>query len=216
MAIILPGFSGTGFADDAPAAAQEAPVSELAKISEAVSANKIALDTVWVLVTAFLVFWMNAGFALVESGLCQAKNTVNILAKNFVVFAIASIAFLVIGWGLMFGDGNSFIGTDGLFFLLGADNSPATGDAYKGVYSAMNWTGVPLYAKFFFQLVFAGTAATIVSGAVAERIKFLSFIVFSFVIVGFIYPIGATGYGEAAGSLRPACSTSPAQRSSIR
>src|SRR3990170_685656 len=165
-------------------------LSELAKLSEAVSANKIALDTVWVLVTAFLVFWMNAGFALVESGLCQAKNTVNILAKNFVVFAIASIAFLVIGWGLMFGDGNSLIGTDGLFFLLGADNSPATGDAYSGVYSAMNWTGVPLYAKFFFQLVFAGTAATIVSGAVAERIKFLSFIVFSFIMVGFIYPIG--------------------------
>ncbi|HZX36430.1 MAG TPA: ammonium transporter [Thermodesulfobacteriota bacterium] len=187
LGIVLPGLSGTGFADDAPAVAQ---ASELANLSEAVSANKIALDTVWVLVTAFLVFWMNAGFALVESGLCQAKNTVNILAKNFVVFAIASIAFLVIGWGLMFGDGNSLIGTDGLFFLLGADNSPATGDAYKGVYSAMNWTGVPLYAKFFFQLVFAGTAATIVSGAVAERIKFLSFIVFSVIIVGFIYPVG--------------------------
>ena len=187
LGIVLPGLSGTGFADDAPAVAQ---ASELANLSEAVSANKIALDTVWVLVTAFLVFWMNAGFALVESGLCQAKNTVNILAKNFVVFAIASIAFLVIGWGLMFGDGNSVIGTDGLFFLLGADNSPATGDAYKGVYSAMNWTGVPLYAKFFFQLVFAGTAATIVSGAVAERIKFLSFIVFSVIIVGFIYPVG--------------------------
>ena len=193
LGLFLPGFSGTGLADDASAvaqAAEAAPLSELAKLSEAVSASKIALDTVWVLVTAFLVFWMNAGFALVESGLCQAKNTVNILAKNFVVFAIASIAFLVIGWGLMFGDGNSFIGMDGLFFLLGADNSPATGDAYNGVYSAMNWTGVPLYAKFFFQLVFAGTAATIVSGAVAERIKFLSFIVFSVIIVGFIYPIG--------------------------
>ncbi len=172
-------------ADEAPAPA----LSELAKLSEAVSANKIALDTVWVLITAFLVFWMNAGFALVESGLCRAKNTVNILAKNFIVFAISSIAFYIIGWGLMFGDGSPFIGGDGLFFLLGADNSPATGDAYKGVYSAMNWTGVPLYAKFFFQLVFAGTAATIVSGAVAERIKFLSFIVFSFIIVGFIYPV---------------------------
>src|SRR3990172_2524331 len=173
LGIVLPGLSGTGFADDAPAVAQ---ASELANLSEAVSANKIALDTVWVLVTAFLVFWMNAGFALVESGLCRAKNTVNILAKNFVVFAISSVAFLIIGWGFMFGDGNPFIGTDGLFFLLGADNSPATGEAYKGVCSSMNWTGVPLYAKFFFQLVFAGTAATIVSGAVAERIKFLSFI----------------------------------------
>ncbi len=158
-------------------------------LEQMVAFNKVALDTVWVLVTAFLVFWMNAGFALVESGLCRAKNSINILAKNFVVFAIASIAYYVIGWGLMFGDGGSFIGTHGLFMLNGADNSPAIGDAYRGVYSAMSWTGVPIYAKFFFQLVFAGTAATIVSGAVAERIKFLSFIVFSFLIVGFIYPV---------------------------
>ncbi|MBI4396337.1 MAG: ammonium transporter, partial [Elusimicrobia bacterium] len=70
-----------------------------------------------------------------------------------------------------------------------ADNSPATGDAYQGVYSAINWTGVPLTAKFFFQLVFAGTAATIVSGCVAERIKYISFIAFSFLLVAFIYPI---------------------------
>lgn len=179
------------FAEEAAQAAQAAAptLEEFTKLAEAVASNKIALDTVWVLVTAFLVFWMNAGFALVESGLCRAKNTVNILAKNFIVFAISSIAFYIIGWGLMFGDGNGFIGTSGLFFITGADNSPAVGAAYQGVYSAMNWTSVPLFAKFFFQLVFAGTAATIVSGAVAERIKFLSFIVFSFVIVGFIYPV---------------------------
>ena len=75
--------------------------------------TKVALDTLWVLLTAFLVFWMNAGFALVESGLCQAKNAVNILAKNFIVFAASSIAFWVIGFGLMFGDGNPFIGLTG-------------------------------------------------------------------------------------------------------
>ncbi len=150
---------------------------------------KVAVDTVWVLVTAFLVFWMNAGFALVESGLCQAKNAVNILAKNFIVFAAASIAFWGIGFGLMFGDGTPFVGLHG-WMIMGADNSPATGEAYHGVFSALNWTGVPLYAKFFFQLVFAGTAATIVSGAVAERIKFLSFIVFSFLLVALIYPVG--------------------------
>ena len=73
--------------------------------------------------------------------------------------------------------------------LGGLDNSPATGDAYQGVYSSIGWTGVPLEAKFFFQLVFAGTAATIVSGAVAERIKYLSFILFSFLLVGFLYPV---------------------------
>ncbi|OPY77628.1 MAG: Ammonia channel precursor [Syntrophorhabdus sp. PtaU1.Bin058] len=151
--------------------------------------TKVVLDTIWVLVTAMLVFFMNLGFAMVESGFARSKNCVNILSKNFIVFAVSSLGFLVLGWGLMFGDGSSFVGLNGLFFLGGADNSPAIGDAYKGVYSAINWTGVPLLAKFFFQLVFCGTAATIVSGAVAERIKYKSFIVFSFVMAIFIYPI---------------------------
>jgi len=150
---------------------------------------QIAMDTVWVLIAGMLVFFMNLGFGLVESGFARAKNAVNIMSKNFVVFSVASVAFLAIGWGLMFGDGNPFMGQEGLFFLNGLDNSPAVGDAYSGVYSAISWTGVPLTAKFFFQLVFAGTAATIVSGAVAERIKYVSFIIFSFVLVAFIYPI---------------------------
>ncbi len=186
------------------------------------SAMRIGLDTVWVLVTAMLVFWMNAGFALVESGLCRAKNTSNILAKNFIVFAASSVSFYVIGWGLMFGDGNALIGLKGLLFVAGPDNSPALGEAYAsmnpfstatydGVYSAINWTPTPLWAKFFFQLVFAGTAATIVSGAVAERIKFVSFLVFSFILVAFLYPItghwiwgggllGANNFRDFAGS----------------
>jgi len=150
---------------------------------------KIALDTVWVLVAGSLVFFMNLGFGLVESGFTRAKNTVNIISKNFIVFAVATIAFFIIGWGLMFGDGNGFLGTQGLFMLGGADNSPAVNEAYQGVYSAISWTGIPLLAKFFFQLVFAATAATIVSGAVAERIKYHSFIIFSFVLVAFVYPI---------------------------
>lgn len=149
---------------------------------------KVAVDTLWVLVTAMLVFFMNLGFACVESGFARSKNCVNILSKNFIVFAVSTISFWLIGWGLMFGDGNPFIGLQGLFMIGGADNSPATGDAYQGVYSSIAWTGVPLLAKFFFQLVFAGTAATIVSGAVAERIKYLSFILFSFLLVGVIYP----------------------------
>lgn len=150
---------------------------------------KVTLDTMWVLLAGFLVFFMNLGFASVESGFARSKNTVNILSKNFIVFAVSSLGFVLLGWGLMFGDGNGFIGTEGLFFLSGADNSPATGDDYSGVYSAISWTGIPLYAKFFFQLVFCGTAATIVSGAVAERIKYISFIVFSFVLTLLIYPI---------------------------
>ncbi len=151
--------------------------------------NKIILDTIWVLFTAFLVFFMNLGFALVESGFARSKNAVNILSKNFIVFAVSSLAFWFIGWGLMFGDGNGFLGMQGLFALGGADNSPATGDSYSGVYSAISWASVPFLAKFFFQLVFAGTAATIVSGAVAERIKYVSFIVFSFILVAVVYPI---------------------------
>ena len=156
---------------------------------EQIGGAKVAADTMWTLIAGMLVFFMNLGFATVESGLCRAKNTTTILAKNFIVFAASSIAFLVLGWGLMFGDGNPFFGTEGLWFVGGADNSPAMGDAYKGVYSSINWTGVPLWTKFFFQLVFAGTAATIVSGAVAERVKFGAFYIFSFLMVGIIYPI---------------------------
>jgi Amt family ammonium transporter len=146
-------------------------------------------DTAWVLVTAMLVFFMNLGFACVESGMCRAKNCVNILSKNFIVFAVSSIGFWMLGWGMMFGMGSSFVGSEGLWFVSGADNSPATADAYQGVYAALNWTGVPLWAKFFFQLVFCGTAATIVSGAVAERIKYHSFIIFSFIMAIAIYPV---------------------------
>ena len=152
---------------------------------------KIMLDTVWVLITAMMVFFMNLGFAAVESGMCRAKNCVNILSKNFVVFAVSSLAFWVIGYGLMFGNDTNggWVGTSGLWFVGGLDNSPATGDAYQGDYKALNWTGVPLSAKFFFQLVFTGTAATIVSGAVAERIKYQTFIVFSFLMGTIIYPV---------------------------
>ena len=166
-----------------------APAQFTQGLLEQIGGAKIAMDTMWTLIAGVLVFFMNLGFASVESGLCRAKNTVTIMAKNFIVFAASSVAFLVLGWGLMFGDGNSFLGTQGLWFVGGADNSPAMADAYKGVYSSINWTGVPLWTKFFFQLVFAGTAATIVSGAVAERIKFGAFYIFSFLMVGLIYPI---------------------------
>ncbi|MFZ3063961.1 MAG: ammonium transporter [Nitrospirota bacterium] len=149
---------------------------------------KVAADTVWVLITAFLVFFMNLGFAMVESGLCRSKNAVNILSKNVVVFCVTVIFFWLVGFGIMFGSGSSYFGTTG-WMLSGADNSPATGDAYKGIFASLNWTGVPLYAKFIFQLVFAGTAATIVSGAVAERIKYFSFFVFSAAMAIILYPI---------------------------
>ncbi len=150
---------------------------------------KVTLDTLWVLLCGMLVFFMNLGFACVETGFARSKNATNILSKNLIVFAVSSLGFMLLGFGLMFGDGNGFVGLKGLFMLSGADTSPAVGDAYTGVYSALSWTGIPFYAKFFFQLVFCGTAATIVSGAVAERIKYISFIVFSFVLTLLIYPV---------------------------
>src|SRR5687768_10703643 len=107
---------------------------------------KVAMDTMWVMVTAFLVFFMNAGFGCVESGLCRAKNAVNILGKNFVVFGFSTIAYWIVGFAIMFGDGSPFMGTTG-WLVTGADNSPAVLSAYQGVYGSLNWTGVPLLAK---------------------------------------------------------------------
>lgn len=166
------------------------PAPNLEDVQKRINDLSVGLDTLWVVIASFLVFFMNAGFAMLESGFCRRKNAVNVLAKNLVVFAIATIAYWAIGFGFMFGNdgGNSFIGLQG-FLLSGADNSPAIADAYKGDFSALNWTSIPLEAKFLFELAFAGTAATIVSGAVAERIKFISFLLFSFLLVGIAYPI---------------------------
>ncbi|MCS7223852.1 MAG: ammonium transporter [Armatimonadetes bacterium] len=167
-------------------------VKNLGELLQSPQGLQLIADTLWVLLTAFLVFWMNAGFALVESGFCRAKNTANILAKNFVVFAITTLAYGAVGFAFMFGDGNNFIGWKGLM-LTGEHNAPAVllglAKEYRGDYSALSWTYVPLMAAFLFQLVFAGTAATIVSGAVAERIKYSAFIVFSFLMGTIIYPI---------------------------
>jgi len=173
---MIVGTASVAFAEEGDAAAAS------------VWTTTVAADTLWTLIAAMLVFFMNAGFGCVEAGFCRAKNATNILAKNFVVFGISTIAFWLVGWAIMFGDGNGFMGLHGLL-VAGADNSPAAGDAYQGVYSSINWTGIPLYAKFFFQLVFAGTAATIVSGCVAERIHYGAFMAFAFVVVAISYPI---------------------------
>ncbi|OUC14926.1 MAG: ammonium transporter [Alkalinema sp. CACIAM 70d] len=169
----------------ASVASEPPTVESLAKDAQTM---KIGLDTAWVLIAGMLVIFMNAGFGMLETGFCRQKNAVNVLSKNLIVFALSTIAFWVIGFGLMFSSGNSFIGAGG-FFLSGADNSPAMGDAYQGIFGSLSWAGVPLAAKFFFQLAFAGTAATIVSGAVAERIKFVDFLIFSLLLVGIAYPI---------------------------
>ena len=138
------------------------------------------IDTLWVFLAAILVFFMNLGFAAVEAGFARAKNTVNILSKNFIVFAVSSLGFMLLGWGFMFGGDNPLIGTQHLWILGSADLS---------FFDNTLTSDVPFWGKFFFQLVFCGTAATIVSGAVAERVKYVSFIIFSFILTLFIYPV---------------------------
>jgi len=155
----------------APAISTDSIMSSLETAAATVSEMAMSIDTVWVLVAAALVFWMQAGFALVEAGFTRSKNTVNILMKNLIDFSFGSIAFFLVGYGIMFGTGNGF----------------------WGVFSTYNdsiWTGgIPSEAFLIFQTVFAATAATIVSGAMAERTHFVSYVIFSIVISLFIYPI---------------------------
>ncbi len=140
--------------------------------------SKYIADTLWVLVAAFLVFFMQAGFAMVEAGFTRAKNAVNILMKNLIDFSIGSLAYWAVGFAIMFGTGGWFMGFSGWFV-------PAETDAF----SSLEWSSVPTHAAWLFQLVFAATAATIVSGAMAERTKFKSYLVYSIFITGIIYPI---------------------------
>ncbi|MCG8502117.1 MAG: ammonium transporter [Firmicutes bacterium] len=132
------------------------------------------LDTVWVLIAAFLVFFMQAGFAMVEAGFTRAKNASNIIMKNLMDFSIGSIIFFVIGFGIMFGDSiGGLIGSTGFF-------NPNTLDL------GLN---IPMEVFIIFQTVFAATTATIVSGAMAERTKFAAYVVYSAVLTLIIYPI---------------------------
>lgn len=135
-------------------------------------------DTVWVIIAGVLVFFMQAGFAMVETGFTRAKNACNILMKNVLDFSIGTIAYWAIGFGIMFGAGGWFMGTSG-FFLNDTGST----------FASLDWANVPLGAKYFFQLVFAATAATIVSGAMAERTKFVAYLAYSAVITAIIYPI---------------------------
>ena len=142
---------------------------------------QVNLNYVWTIIAACLVFFMQAGFALVETGFTRAKNAVNIIMKNVMDVSAGSLAFFALGFGLMFGTtAAGWIGTDG-FFL-----------SEMGEWST-EWT----YTFFFFQAVFAATAATIVSGAVAERTSFSAYITFSILITGIIYPIfGSWAWGS--------------------
>ena len=142
----------------------------LAAVMEEAKDYVNGLDTMWVCLGAMLVFWMQPGFALVEAGLTQSKNAANILMKNFVDFMFGTVLFWILGFSIMYGAGSSLIGWEG-FGFIGADSN------------------VPAECTFIFQTVFCATAATIVSGAMAERTKFSMYVVFSILISAFIYPV---------------------------
>jgi len=139
-----------------------------------------AIDTLWVLMAAFFVFFMQAGFGMVEAGFIRSKNTCNILTKNFVDYCSASIMFFLVGYAFMFGEGNSFIGWDG--FALGGGVAGADGSASAA-------SNLPIWAFWLFQAAFCGAAATIVAGGMAGRMKFHAYLLYTAVISGLIYPI---------------------------
>ncbi|MEJ2424244.1 MAG: ammonium transporter, partial [Candidatus Thiodiazotropha sp.] len=173
---------------------------------EAITQLSYALDTFYFLVTGALVMWMAAGFAMLEAGLVRAKNTAEILTKNVALYAIACIMYMLMGYNIMYpADGNGIIPALDLSFMFGGDHSveevlASNGDTY---YSGMS--------DFFFQVVFVATAMSIVSGAVAERMKLWAFLVFAVVMTGVIYPmqgywkwgggfLDAAGFNDFAGS----------------
>ena len=145
-----------------------------------------ALDTFYFLICGALVMWMAAGFTMLEAGLVRAKNTTEILTKNIALYAIASIMYMVCGYSIMYG------GDDFSWFLKDIKVDGATGVAEDAATYAPS-------ADFFFQVVFVATAMSIVSGAVAERMKLWSFLVFAVVLTGFIYPMeGSWTWGGAS------------------
>ena len=161
---------------------------------EQITELKYALDTFYFLVSGALVMWMAAGFSMLEAGLVRAKNTAEILTKNIGLYAVACIMYMLCGYGIMYGDGSGILPAIG---MLGADDNEAAavlaavaaGDEDAPYYSNMS--------DFFFQVVFVATAMSIVSGAVAERMKLWTFFAFAIVFTGFIYPV--QGYWKWGG-----------------
>ena len=165
---------------------------------------KFMIDNLWVLIAAGLVFIMHAGFSTVESGLCRSKNTVNVLTKNLFIVSAGILTYAFCGFSLMY-PGDAWIIPNVLGFGgIGIGYSPAITDA-ETVFSKLTPAGYELdmttWTDFIFQAMFAATAATIVSGAVAERIKLSAFMVFATILVAILYPITGSWKWAGAGSI---------------
>ncbi|MCH7988732.1 MAG: ammonium transporter, partial [Planctomycetes bacterium] len=170
-------------ADAVATVADGSVAAETEEVAEDFEAN---LNALWVVLAAILVFFMQAGFAMVETGFTQAKNACNIMMKNLMDFSIGSLVFWLVGFGLMFGaTSTGFFGTNN--FLFDATSSDATA---VGNTESFSW------AFLIFQTVFCATAATIVSGAMAERTKFIGYLLYTVGISAIIYPIfGSWAWG---------------------
>lgn len=196
----------------------EEPEPTLADAMTAIADTSVAVNTLWVFIAGFLVFFMQAGFAMLEAGLIRQTGVVNSLLENFADAIITAISFWAVGFGIAFGtSAGGFIGTDN-FFLAKAFEivSSPEGASVRYIFmgeanEAMGWTGLTVLSFFFFQYAFAATAGTIATGAMAERTDFVAKIIYTIVVGAFIYPvvvhwiwaggwIAALGFWDFAGS----------------
>jgi len=162
---------------------EEAGYASIAEFEASADYAKFMIDNLWILMAAALVFIMHLGFATVESGLTQAKNSVNVIYKNLFILAVGIISYALVGFQLMYpGDFNGFIGFGG--FGIGYDASDPV-----GMLTPAYGLDMTIWSDFIFQAMFAATAATIVSGAVTGRIKLPAFMIFGTLLVGLAYPI---------------------------
>src|ERR671914_931565 len=158
------------------------PALALAQDGPTVADLSLAMDTVWVIVAACLVVFMQAGFAMLEVGFSRMKNVGSVVAKILVNLAIAALLFWAVGFALAFGTGNAIIGTQGWFLAVPPDQ-------VNDVYGGLSWTQVPLSAKFLFQVAFCAVSLAIVWGTMLERTKFAVYVVFAIIFAGLIYPM---------------------------
>jgi Amt family ammonium transporter len=158
--------------------AQDTEIADVAAMMDDIAAIKISIDTVWVLVSGFLVFFMQLGFALLETGMIRQTAAVNALLENFLEACIGALVWWVVGFGLAFGvdNGSGLFGTS--LFMVGIDSA-----------DTIFYGNISILTMFFFQFAFAATASTITTGAMAERTDFIGHLIYTIVIVGVIYPI---------------------------
>ena len=187
-----PNGANTGSAIDVPAANPGAPTIQ--ELANTVGHNKVAINMVWTLITGFLVMFMQAGFAMVETGFTRAKNVAHTMAMNFMIYPLGMLGFYLCGFAFMFG-GLGAIGTMGGFagldheFTINLFGKDFGLFGLKGFLLSGNSYDVAVFALFLFQMVFMDTTATIPTGACAERWKYLSFFIYGWVVGTIIYPI---------------------------